>query len=334
MAGTNQAILGIALGADAAAPQYRLTVTGMDLRVATENAQREETGTSRDAGERVVTQRAVTGGFTTILRPATAPLLYYGLLGAKSVTGAASPYTHTLTPAADQPFVTLWRFLYGGFAEKFKSCKLISGQLSGGADQNNGDLVLQVGAIGMDAEDVTDTITFDPYDPQAAGAGVLDADDPIRWFGCTTNVDSVDAPNVDQMQNTINADQNAAKLKAVTYGKIEAGRRNIEHQYQLVFDSAEARTAYKRSAYGGSALTAPSDVVAEEVLDYTFVDSSGTPRMTMNIPRFSVVGDIELPVNPNGEMGRIGVVGGADRPASGAIQTVTFNNDVASYAAA
>lgn len=56
--------------------------------------------------------RNATGGagdVVAIVRPKMIGLLLYAALGAKSVSGASDPWTHTFTLAASLPWVTVWR---------------------------------------------------------------------------------------------------------------------------------------------------------------------------------------------------------------------------------
>jgi hypothetical protein len=395
IASTGKYLVGIALqsgeGAPAATPQYRLQCQGSpDIRPATETGRREETGTTRDQGDPIVTQRAVTGGFQVLIRPNSAPLLFYGVTGAKAAalrgvlwaagvaksvgdlvrptatsnkdlfeatvagtTGTAEPAwpagigstvvdgsvtwmnrgpvqnSHTLTMADDQPWFTIWRYVYGMLAERFEDCKLVSAQTSGGANDNNGDLSATFGVIGKRYSDVTGSIAYDPFDP-AAAAGELDTSQPVRWFGYSHTKGGAANTDLDQMQNTINANQEGAKTDQIYFGRVEPTQRTSEHTAQYVFRNLGD---YKRAAYGGTGLLTPSDSMAEDEHVYSFVDSGGARRMKLTIPRFIYLG-ADLPVNASGEMGRIGVAGGPGRPASGSIETVELYNSKASYPAA
>lgn len=392
MVATGKYLIGIALqsgeGSPAAAPQYRLTCQGSpDIRPATETGRREETGTTRDQGDPIVTQRAVTGGFQVLIRPNSAPLLFYGVTGAKAsalrgavwaasaakaigdkvrpvsgantdlfeatvagTTAAAEPAwptgigstvvdgtvtwknigkvqnSHSLTAADDQPWFTIWRYVYGMLVERFEDCKLTTVQWGGGANDNNGDLSATFGVIGKRYSDVTASIAYDPFDP-AAAAGELDVSQPVRWFGYAHTKGGTANTDLDQMQNTINANQEGAKTNQIYFGRVEPTQRTSEHTAQYVFRNLDD---YKRAAYGGTGLLTPSDSMAEDEHVYRFVDSGGAERMKLTIPRFIYLG-ADLPVNANGEMGRIGVAGGPGRPASGSIETIEFFNSKTSY---
>lgn len=69
----------------------------------------------------------VQGDMSLILRPNAIGLLLYAALGAKAVSGAADPWTHTFTvAAAQQPWLTVWRSIGGVINERFSDCKVTS----------------------------------------------------------------------------------------------------------------------------------------------------------------------------------------------------------------
>jgi hypothetical protein len=393
MAPTNKVLIGIATqsaeGTPAATPQYRLTVTGADIGPQIETGQREETGATRDGGERTVTQRAAGGGFSAILRQASAPLLYYAVMGAKAsaprgttwaastayalgalvrptaagnknlfeatvagTSGTTEPTwpagigstvpdggvtwtnrgevqnSHTITAGDDQPWLTLWKFWGGVLYERYEDCKIVSAQTGGGAGQNVGDLVGQFGIVGKAFRDVTAGLGYDPYDP-AAAAGVLDNTAPIRWYGSSVTRDGTAITgDVDQFQNTVNANQEAAQTNQLFFSKIEPGLRNIEHQYQVIIGNDVSD--YKRGAYGSATALTPTDSLVYSETVHNFKDSGGATRLKLTIPRFGH-GVRELPVDPNGAMGRMVAGGFADRPSSGSIETLAFYNSTAGY---
>jgi hypothetical protein len=390
---TNEFLIGISVqsGEDtpATAPQYRFFVTGADLRPQVATATREETNLTRDSGDTLVTERSVGGGFTAILRDMTAPLLYYGVMGAKAAalrgaawsirtfavgdlvrptdtanknlfevtvggtppTGAVEPVwppnvgdtvtadgvtyvnrgrvqrAHTVTPAPDQPWLTLWRFWSRSIAERFGSCKLVSHQTTGGADQNNGDIVGQFGVVGKSYEYLS-SLAFDPYDPADATAGTLDNSQPIRWPGRVMKLDGTADDDVDQINHQVNADQNAARTGKLTYSRIEPGRRTSTFTGQRIYRNADD---YRRAAYGSPTATTPVDEVAVRAFNLALKDASGVERFVVDVPRVGYTEDPNLPINPNGEIARIGFGGGVQRPAAGGVLSYVFHNNVSAY---
>jgi hypothetical protein len=111
-------------GTAATTANVRTFLTGGAVEPMRETADLEEsTGVRMRSGIFVVRARA--GGSPAFYaRPELAPVLLYGALGAKAVTGAGDPYTHTLTVAATQPWLTIWRNVGGLIYERFPDCKI------------------------------------------------------------------------------------------------------------------------------------------------------------------------------------------------------------------
>ncbi|MDI9598684.1 MAG: hypothetical protein QM323_04185 [Acidobacteriota bacterium] len=98
-----------AKGAAAAQPDYWGPV-GAGKLVGVELEQTEDELTSaRVAGVGEFRESvAITAGYETRLWPGSFAGLLYAVLGARQTTGAAAPYTHTLTPAALLPWCTVF----------------------------------------------------------------------------------------------------------------------------------------------------------------------------------------------------------------------------------
>lgn len=80
------------------------------------------------------------------MRPDAIGLLLYAVLGAKVTTGAADPYTHALTPATTQPWVTFWRGLGGIVNERFDDCKVSSLRITSQAGR---PVMVTIGVMGI-----------------------------------------------------------------------------------------------------------------------------------------------------------------------------------------
>lgn len=66
----------------------------------------------------------ISGSPQMAVRPNMIGLLLYGAMGAKAVSGASDPFTHTFTLAATQPYLTIFRMLGGVLFERFSDCKI------------------------------------------------------------------------------------------------------------------------------------------------------------------------------------------------------------------
>lgn len=112
-------------GTPAATPSAAAYTTAGTIIPIREVADFEETTENRlRVGQYIARQRA--GGAPSFYaRPILAGYLLYGVMGAKTTTGAG-PYIHTFTLAASQPWFTFWRSLGGVDFERFVDCKINS----------------------------------------------------------------------------------------------------------------------------------------------------------------------------------------------------------------
>lgn len=104
--------------------QHRLYLTGGNLGPVRDHADLEETSSSRLRSEGFIQQARVEGAPVAYARPNFLGLLLYGAMGAKAVTGASDPYSHTFTLAPVQPWLTVWRNAFGILFEKFPDTKV------------------------------------------------------------------------------------------------------------------------------------------------------------------------------------------------------------------
>lgn len=112
-------------GTASATSLARAYLTGGGLMPVREVNDVEETSSSRLRSTAYVANVHVEGSPQFAVRPGFIPILLFGVMGSKAVTGASDPYTHTMTLAATQPYLTLWRTL-GTLFERFVDCKVKS----------------------------------------------------------------------------------------------------------------------------------------------------------------------------------------------------------------
>lgn len=313
--------LGFALqtakGTPAAAPQYLLDVTASDLGPQPNIEQREETGSGRDGGDSYVSLLSFGGSASVLLRPKFAGFLLYALLGAKAVTGVASPYSHTLIPADDQPWVTIWRFLSNSIYERAQDCKITRGEFSWEA---GGDVAVGMQAMGLRFE----RLTAIPV------GGVYDSGVPFRVPGKVRNtIEGAVNDTIPGGTLVIEAAQTAIQTTQIYNSYLEPARREITANWQEVYQSIDR---YAKILYGSAAGTVPTETVYEGAVKFGFGDLTAGPGLEFDMPRFGFQTTNADP-NPDGAPLRIPVAGKAYRPPSAPIVTARVVNDVAAYAA-
>ena len=303
-------------GTPAAAPQYSIDVTSADLSPTVETETRAETGLGRDVGDTYIRLLTAGGNVTTNLRAMTAGALFYGVLGAKAVVGASAPYTHTLTVANDQPWMTWWRMVGDAIYERFDDCKITSLNTEWAA---GGDVSAALGVTGLNFAKLTGSIPV---------GATHDSGPVLRVPGVVYTVDSVVDNTLTQGNVNIEAGQTAIQTVNVYPDYLEPGQRTIEVSWEQVFANA---TRYNDFLYSGST---PRQTVREMPVKFEFLDPA-TPAqkaLTLEIPR---VGMSPSSVNPDpgGDPLRLPVAGQAYRPVSGSIATAIVKNAVATYPA-
>lgn len=141
-----------AKGTPSAAGQHRSYLMGGGIDPTREVNDVEETSSSRLRSTAFVGQVSVEGEPQIAARPNILGLLLHGAMGAKAVSGASDPYTHTFTLANSQPYLTIWRMLGGALFERFVDCKIASLTFESEA---GGVLAVTAGIVGLSSASKT-----------------------------------------------------------------------------------------------------------------------------------------------------------------------------------
>ena len=322
MPASNQFQIGIALqtakDVTVANPQYMLDVTGSDLGPQPETERRSETGLGVDVGAQFVRVLGAGGSANVLLRPSTAPLLFYGLLGTKAVTGA-DPYTHTLTAASTKPFFTVWRSLGGQLWEVFRNCHLTGGNLSWGA---GGDLSLDLSVTGLSFTRLTSAPTGGTYSATEA---------PFRVPGVVYTVDGGPRANISEGNVNIDWPSTPIQTTAITNSYLEPGSREITASWTEVWENVQN---YAKIYYGSTTGTVAAETRYEATGGFSFAFPHATAgySFTVSAQRFAFQEATATP-DPGGDPLMMPIAGSVERPASGSILTASIINGVATYPA-
>jgi hypothetical protein len=117
------------------------------------------TDAQRDPGKNIVSRIGVEGDVPIYANVEGIGLLFYGALGANANSGAGPNYTHTITPASDTPWFTMWRMVGNVIYERFVDCKINGLTLEGAA---GGALGITLSVIGIKAEKLAGAFTGTP----------------------------------------------------------------------------------------------------------------------------------------------------------------------------
>jgi hypothetical protein len=125
---SNEATIGLAVqsaeGTPAANSAARFFLADGGVTATPNQEDVEETSATQVPNYAYRTSIEVGGEPATYMRPEIVGWLAYGVLGAKAVTGAGDPFTHTFTYAPNPPFFTLWKALGGGLFEKYQDVRI------------------------------------------------------------------------------------------------------------------------------------------------------------------------------------------------------------------
>jgi hypothetical protein len=321
---SNQFQIGIALqtakGNVVAQPQYMLDVTGSDLGPQPETERRSETGLGVDVGAQFVRVLGAGGSANVLLRPKTAPLLLFGNLGTKAVTGAG-PYTHTLTANTAKPWFTVWRSLGGSLWEVFRDCHFTGMNISWEA---GGDVTADMSLSGLLFARLTAAPTVPAtYDPAEA---------PFRVPGIVYTVDGGTRTNITEGNINIDWPSTAIQTTAITNSYLEPGAREITASWTEVWEDVQN---YAKVYYGsGSGTTAAeSRYEATGGFSFAFPHATAGYSLTLTAPRFAFQEATATP-DPGGDPLTMPIAGSVERPTGGAsILTGTVINGIATYPA-
>ena len=124
-----------AKGSAAASSSFRFPITG-PLPTAMKDPVPETTVQTKRIPAGAWTPAAHgAGALAALARPRMIGALLYGALGAKSVSGASDPWTHTLTQGATLPWLTIWRHYAGILNERFVDARISKLTLSSRSGQ-------------------------------------------------------------------------------------------------------------------------------------------------------------------------------------------------------
>lgn len=119
-------------GSGASSSVHRIYLAGGDQpHSETVKEDFEETTGGQMRSDSYISQVSVAGAPEMFVMSDMIGSLLYAVLGAKAVSGASDPYTHTFTAAASLPYLTFWRMLASSLFEKFVDCKVVGLRIHG-----------------------------------------------------------------------------------------------------------------------------------------------------------------------------------------------------------
>jgi hypothetical protein len=322
-----------AKGSGSATSQHRIYLAGGGLGPERDHADLEETSGTRLRAEGYIKQTRAGGTPQAFVRPDMIGLLLYAAMGAKAVTGAADPWTHTFTLALTQPWLTFWRMLGGLKYEKFIDSKLTSLVLRSSAGN---PLTVEFGVVGLTPQHLTaqeTTATVEKINT------FMHADGKGQFL-----IETVPASTIESIVVTINTgvalqQGDAITANDATEGQIEATIETV----QTISDFA----AWNRLHYGSAtpANNAPATPNVIELagtgIDFKWAKRQAdgttlvTPERSLQVTatKLQIRSITGLDPNVNGDPLKQTVTYRVYEPAAGSGLTAVLKNGKSSYPA-
>ena len=270
-----------AQGSPAASSAYGLYLAGGTIPKAmrTEESLEESTG-QRMRSDRYVSEAHAAGAPELFARPLSVFALLYGVLGAKAVSGAGDPFTHTATPATSRPWFTLWPNTGGLILEQLNDCKVDQLVISG---ESGKPLRVTPTFMGIDADHQTA--------PETTAA--IETADRLDYY---------DGDGALQLQSTAIASIRAFTMTISNNGELIPGDglepidiSEGELTVQIALTRLLLNATLRDELYYGPAPANDADVVSDILelaatgVDFKFTSATGPERsLQLAVPRMAV----------------------------------------------
>lgn len=250
-----------------------------------------EGGMGLDPGVSLKESQKYDPNFNCFARPDIAGFLFAMLLGVDTKTGAADPYTHTITPHASTiPWLTLERQILGWtMVERVVDAKMKQIEVSGEATKPV-SLACQLAGISGTQEASPTSATYE-------------TSMPFVFFQGTYTVDAAATALIKDFRITV---ANELGEDIFTTGTIRADipllARKVSGQFTMLFDSA---AHYKKVLYGGAGDTIQK-ILAEGSIDISldYIEATKARQLKITIPE---IYHTKAPAELNAEPGILAV---------------------------
>lgn len=288
----------------------------------------EETSAGRLRNTAYVGAASGAGTPSFAVRPITIGLLMYLAMGAKAVSGAGDPWTHTMTLASTLPWCTIWRRLANGLFERF-------------ADAKVNTLALRSEAGGILAAEVGFMALSPAHKTAAEATATPEADSAVFVHGDGVGAllyESVAAAEVRRASLSINNNLALQQGDAITPFDLVEQVQDITLETEHTIVNFEL---YKRWLYGSAAPAdnaTPSRTVLELAatgIDFKWTRPGGAPERSLRVqaPRVQVQKPTGHEPNASGAPIVETRTHKVYKPAAGSGLTAIILNGQSSYAA-
>jgi len=242
-----------ALATAQATPKFKLRVTGGVVAPDVQVLELPETDSSIQRSRSVKVGSLIGGALEGFVRSDEIAFLWYLHMGAVSV-GGSSPYTHTITAAAQLPYATLYNaFDATALVSRMMDCRLTELSVSGGAGQALSYSAAVMGLSGLEGE----------TDPALAVSTVEPLVYPnvtVTFDGATTDIVEAFTINSQRAAQVVQGDTGMAASDSVT------GRWGVTGTLRILFQTDAIWRDYLTGSTTGTAHSQALNTVALNIL--------------------------------------------------------------------
>lgn len=322
-----------AKGTAATTATYRLRVAGGTPMPSRTINDLEETGTTRLRAQTFIASVGVEGTPETFVRLPSLGLILYLAMGAKSVSGASDPYSHTETLANAQPYFTCWRMVGDLLYEKFIDCKINSLTLTSEA---GAPVRASFAITGIKSQSITLT-TF----TTEAAVGTLDDGDPLMHYDGSGAflVEGAAVSSIERIVLNMNNNNSLQQGDSVTAYDVSDGMRDISVETTQALDEV---AMYNRFHYGTASPTTGTNPYTDVItltgtngIDFLWTQVAAAPgperSLRLQIPKLQVASVSGYEPGTGGDPLKRASTYKVLSPTSGSAVTAVVKNGVATY---
>jgi hypothetical protein len=265
----------------AATKAWKSPFAGGDIGPVRETDNLSETDSSRDQGVAYVVNAGVEGEPEIYTRDGSAAFWLKAALGSMATAGTTD-LTHTITPGATLPYITVWKNLSNTLYEVYRDCKVSTATFSAEAGS---PLSMTLGIQGAKSTRLT-------ADPDVGSTLAIESSVVPNFNNVTVTLGGGATAAVRSFELTIENNVQRQQTDDVEAYDVTEGTREVSLGFDLIFEDL---TEYNKFHYGGAAGTiiSPTIFTTSAIFDFSLGANNG---VAFNLPSIAYQ---EFPVSPD-----------------------------------
>jgi hypothetical protein len=294
----------------AAAGAYKNPLVGGGMAPVRNIAELSETDANRDTGVSYVVSNEVQGSPEFYVRDSSIGFWLNAALGADAVTGTTPNFTHTLTPANNLPYISVWRDVADTLFEAYQDCKVSSLVVSA-----------QVGQpLSATATILGRTATRLAADPSTTAVIPLENGYVYNANDATITLSGGATTLVGQFSLTIENGVTTQYTDNVQPIDVVEGLRRVSLSFDLVFQNLNE---YNSFFYGSTSGTVVTNTIYTTSADFKFIKGANN-SIEFSFPSIAYE-TFPVDVNPAGNPIVASITAVAQRGASPVVTAIVKN---------